>query len=66
MRRRTTMPSQLQAVQNRTRRAYRIWPVEMRGQKTLVSSAGRMLNSATIPLGVEAGTRSSAADRMMT
>lgn len=32
----------------------------------LTISAGKMLKNATIPFGVVAGTRSSAADRMMT
>ena len=60
------IPSQLHPVQNRMRCLYWIWPEDISGQSTLVINAGKMLNSATTPLGVEAGTRSSAADRMIT
>lgn len=60
------MPSQLAEVQNSMRRVYRISPEDMNGQPTLAIRAGKMLKSATTPLGVVAGTRSSAADRMIT
>lgn len=60
------MPSQLIPVQKPTRRAYRICPFDTSGQHTLAMSAGKMLKKATMPFGVEAGTRSSAAERMMT
>jgi len=62
----TMMPSQLHPVQNKMRCLYRICPDEISGQRTLVNSAGKMLNNATTPFGVEAGTRSSAAERMIT
>jgi hypothetical protein len=60
------IPSQLAAVQNATLFPYRIFPFEMSGQATFVRSAGKMLKNATTPLGVDADTRSSAADRMIT
>lgn len=63
---RTMIPSHETLVQNPTRRVYLIVPLEMSGQATFVSSAGKMLKNATIPLGVSAGTRSSAAERMIT
>lgn len=62
----TIIPSQLHAVQNKTLRLYRIVPDEMIGHNTFVKSAGKMLNSATTPLGVVDGTRSKAAERMIT
>jgi hypothetical protein len=60
------MPSQLQQVQNQTRRPYRILPLERIGYATLASRAGKTLKKATTPLGVVEGTRSSAAERMIT
>lgn len=60
------IPSQEQPVQNNTLRLYWIVPEDIKGQRTLVKRAGRILNSATTPLGVEAGTKSNAADRIIT
>jgi hypothetical protein len=60
------IPSQLATVQNATLFPYRIFPFETSGQATFVRSAGKMLKNATTPLGVDADTRSSAADRMIT
>jgi len=36
------------------------------GQPTLATSAGAMLQNRMMPFGVDGGTRSRAADRMMT
>ena len=41
-------------------------PFNKYGQAALATNEGAMLQNAMRPLGVEAGTRSSAADRMMT
>lgn len=60
------IPSQLHPVQKATRRPYRIFPLDNSGHNTFVNNAGKMLNSATTPFGVEAGTRSSAAERIIT
>jgi len=75
----TTIPNQLIPVQKPTRRRYWICPLDMSGQNTLAlllafklrgkkltRSAGKMLKNATMPFGVVAGTRSSAAERMIT
>lgn len=62
----TIMPVQLAAVQTRILRLYRTTPELRYGHKSLVVSEGKMLKNATRPLGVDGGTRSSAAERMMT
>jgi hypothetical protein len=62
----TTIPSQLTVVQKATRRPYRIFPLDMSGQPTLASRAGKILKNATTPLGVSAPTRSRAAERIIT
>lgn len=46
--------------------AYRIRPLSRYGQPSLATNAGKMLQNAIIPLGVEGGTRSRAAERMIT
>lgn len=61
-----TIPDQLAAVQKRMRRAYRGLPGTRYGQRSLVVREGKILKKATRPLGVLGGTRSSAAERMMT
>lgn len=67
-------------MQNPTRRAYWIFPLDIRGQATFVCNcqlkfavymihtirAGKILKKATSPFGVVAGTRSIAAERMIT
>lgn len=63
---RTTIPSQLVNVQNVTRFVYLTVPFEMSGQNTFARTAGNTLKKATMPLGVVAGTRSIAADRIIT
>lgn len=49
-----------------TRRLYRIFPLRKYGHPSLANRAGNMLQKAMIPFGVDGGTRSSAAERMMT
>jgi hypothetical protein len=49
-----------------TLRSYRIVPFRRYGQPTFATNDGAMLQNAMTPFGVEAGTRSSAADRIMT
>ena len=62
----TIMPSILMTQHPTTLRLYRIVPFKKYGQQTLAANDGAMLQNAMSPLGVEAGTRSSAAERMMT
>ena len=45
---------------------YRIRPFRMYGQPTFATRAGAILQKAIMPFGVEGGTRSRAAERMMT
>lgn len=60
------IPSQLAAVQTRIRRVYRARPGTRYGQRSFVAKEGKMLKNATRPFGVFGGTRSSAAESMMT
>jgi hypothetical protein len=65
-RRLTIIPKKLKAQHPTKRLVYRILPFKKYGQPTFATSAGAILQKAMIPLGVEGGTRSSAAERMMT
>ena len=62
----TMMPKKLTVVQNAMRRVYCTLPFEMRGQATFARTAGRILKNVTMPFGVVLGTKSSAADKMIT
>ena len=62
----TIIPKTLMIQHPTTLRLYRIVPFKRYGQPTLAKNDGAMLQNAMSPLGVEAGTRSSAADRIMT
>jgi hypothetical protein len=61
-----TIPSHDTDVQKATRLPYLIVPLDSNGQQTLAMSDGKTLKKAIMPLGISAGTRSSAAERMMT
>ena len=63
---RTSMPTTLNSAHPTMRRAYRIFPLRKYGQPSFANNAGNMLQNAMMPLGVDGGTRSSAAERMMT
>ena len=60
------MPKKLITQHPTKRSVYRILPFKKYGQPTFATSVGAMLQKAMIPLGVEGGTRSSAADRIIT
>lgn len=62
----TIIPKKLMRQHPMTLRLYRIVPFRRYGQVTLAMSAGVMLQNAMRPLGVEAGTRSRAAERIIT
>ena len=63
---RTSMPITLNSAHPTMRRAYRIFPLRKYGHPSFANNAGNMLQNAMMPLGVDGGTRSSAAERMMT
>lgn len=60
------MPVILIAQQPINRLAYRIRPLRIYGQPTFATNAGNMLQKAMMPFGVEGGTKSSAADNIIT
>lgn len=62
----TIIPATLSKQHPMSRLTYRIRPFKRYGQPILATNAGAMLQKAMIPLGVDGGTRSKAADRMMT
>lgn len=62
----TTIPHILIIVHPINRFVYRIRPLSKYGQPNLATSAGKMLQNAMMPFGVEGGTRSRAAERMIT
>jgi hypothetical protein len=62
----TIIPRALRKQHPTSRLAYLIRPLRMYGQPILATSAGAMLTNAIIPFGVDGGTRSRAADRIMT
>ena len=66
VRRLTIIPKELNTQHPTKRLVYLILPFKKYGQPTFATSAGVMLQKAIIPLGVEGGTRSSAADSIMT
>jgi hypothetical protein len=60
------MPMKLNNAHPTMRWVYRILPLRKYGHPSFATRAGNMLQKAMIPLGVDGGTRSSAADRMIT
>lgn len=60
------IPVQLAAVHTTIRRLYCTEPGTRYGHRSLVIKEGKMLKNATRPFGVLGGTRSRAAERMMT
>lgn len=62
----TSMPRTLRKQQPKMRLVYRICPFRTYGQPNFATSAGAILQNAMIPFGVDGGTRSKAADRMIT
>ena len=61
----TIIPQNLNVQHPVKRLVYLILPFKKYKQSIFTESAGAVLQKATIPLGVEGGTRSSAAERMM-
>lgn len=62
----TIMPKALRRQHPSIRLAYRTRPFSKYGQPTLAANDGAILQNAMMPLGVDGGTRSRAADKMMT
>ena len=62
----TIIPLTLTAQHPMSLFAYLIRPLRMYGQPTFATSAGKILQNAMMPLGVDGGTRSRAADRIIT
>lgn len=62
----TSMPNVLSRQQPINRFAYRILPFKMYGHPTLATKAGAILQKAIMPFGVDGGTKSSAADSIIT
>jgi hypothetical protein len=60
------MPDALSKQQPISRFAYRIFPFRMYGHPTLATKAGAILQKAIMPFGVDGGTKSRAADSMIT
>lgn len=60
------MPNVLRKQQPDKRFTYRIRPLRMYGQATFAERDGAMLQNSMMPLGVEGGTRSRAAESMIT
>jgi hypothetical protein len=60
------MPVTAIAQQLAMRTVYRICPLEKMGHATFATNAGAMLQKAMIPLGVDGGSKSRAADSMIT
>lgn len=62
----TSIPNALRRQHPTKRFTYRIRPFRIYGQPTLATSDGAILQNAIMPLGVDGGTRSRAAERIMT
>lgn len=62
----TSMPDALSKQQPIRRFAYRILPLRIYGHPTLATRAGAILQKAIMPFGVDGGTKSKAADSMIT
>jgi hypothetical protein len=62
----TSMPIELSAQHPTKRFTYLIRPFKTYGHPILATRAGAMLQNAIIPFGVDGGTKSSAAESMIT
>jgi hypothetical protein len=62
----TIIPNELSIAHPTNLLTYLILPFNKYGQPILANNAGAMLQNAMMPLGVEGGTRSSAAERIIT
>jgi hypothetical protein len=60
------MPNELNIAHPTNLLTYLIRPLRRYGHPILANNAGAMLQNAMIPLGVEGGTRSSAAESIIT
>ena len=64
--RRTIIPATLSTQHPISRCVYRIRPFKMYGHPIFATKDGAILQNAMMPFGVDGGTKSRAADRMMT
>lgn len=64
--RHTTIPNELNRQHPIKRLTYLIFPLNIYGHPTFAMRAGAILQKAMIPFGVEGGTRSRAAERIIT